>query len=388
MTDNITVEGRTLADAMKPALFVIERRNTIPILSYVRLCLSGSELQITGTDLDIEISTFVDVIDASGKFEICLPAKMLHDISALAGPAPIKFTIGTRVDTRGDKPLTLDIVKVDVADGDATYTIDSPLPASDFPEFKQVDYKPIETFTNGRLAELLEKVSPCISTEEVRYYLNGVAWQYSGGICRFTTTDGHRLASANYGKVDDDSAAMSVIIPRKTVQLLQNFGRGKDIAVSGASAEKEDYRFLAFTHGRVSIRSKTIDGTYPDWRRVVPTENKTVIEFDREQLRSALGRVTAISTERGRAVRVYADNDGQAILSVRNADYGEATAKTFAKWPVGTNTTEFGFNARYLRDMVGKGGGSFRLRFENAGSPFLIENDDEELIRVLMPMRV
>lgn len=388
MTSSITVEGRTLADALKPLLFVVERRNTIPILSYVRLSVVGSELHLTGTDLDIVISNVVDMIDASGKFDICLPSKILHDICALAGPSPVKFTIGTRVDSRGDKPFTLDIVSVDVADGDAVYTIDSPLPASDFPDFKQVEYKHIETFTNGRLSELLEKVSPCISTEETRYYLNGVAWQYRDGACRFTTTDGHRLASARYGKTDDENASMSVIIPRKTVQLLQSFGRGKDVVVAGGSSEKEDYRFLSFTYGCIRVLSKTIDGTFPDWRRVVPTDNKAIIEFDREQLRNALGKVTAIASERGRAVRIFADNDGSARLSVRNSDCGEATARTFAKWPAGTNTTEFGFNASYLKQAVGKGSGAFRMRFEDAGSPFLIEDNDEEMTRVLMPMRI
>lgn len=388
MTNFVTVEGRTLADAMKPLLFVIERRNTIPILSYARLSVVGSELHLAATDLDIVVSSAVDMMNANGKFEVCLPSKILHDICALAGPAPVKFTIGTRVDSRGDKPRMVDIVNVDVADGDASYTIDSPLPASDFPDFKQVDFKRIETFTNGRLSGLLEKVSPCISTEETRYYLNGVAWQYRDGTCRFTTTDGHRLASVNYGKPDDNEASMSVIIPRKTVQLLQSFGRGKDIVVSGGSLEKDDYRFLEFSYGRIAIRSKTIDGTFPDWRRVVPADNKNVIEFDREQLRGALGKVTALASERGRAVRIFADNDGKARLSIRNPDHGEASARTFAKWPAGTNTTEFGFNASYLKQIVGKGSGPFRMRFENAGSPFLIEDNDEETTRVLMPMRI
>lgn len=386
--NSVTIEGRTLAAALKLMLKVTERRNTIPILGYVSIAASGSELKIAGTDLDIEISTVIDIIDLTGEFSICLPAHTLFDIADRAGPAPVKMTIRREEgkSPRGESRFT-DHVDIDVADGDAKYSI-HPLPALDFPRMSLPGkLAPIENFTNGRLAALLEKVSPCVSSEETRYYLNGVCWQWQGGSSLFVATDGHRLATACYGSPDDPDATMSIIIPRKTVGVLMAMTKGKDVAVSRLAREGGS-DFLSFTFGRTVIVSKTIDGTFPDWRRVVPTANEYVLEFDRERALAALDRVAMMSSERGRAVRVRADNDGTAHLSVNSPDHGEASAKTFAPWPKKTNTTEFGFNASYFRQVIGKGPGSFRLRFADAGSPFLIEDNDTEMTRVLMPMRV
>lgn len=388
---SVTVEGRTLAAALKPMLLVIERRNTIPILSYAMLRVTAAELTISGTDLDIEISTAIDIIDQTEEFDICLPARTLFDIAAQAGPAPVKLSVMSQQSksAKGD-PYWSDTVEIDVADGDAKYSM-QPLPATDFPTMKAGAWAPIESFTNGRLAALLEKVSPCISTEETRYYLNGVCWQWAGGSSLFVATDGHRLATAKYGSHVDPDAAMSIIIPRKTVNVIQTLAKGKDVAIAGMNGGKLETAttHLSFTFGRTVIVSKTIDGTFPDWQRVVPKANQYVIEFDRERTRAALNRVAMMSSEQGRAVRIHADNDGNARLGVKSPDHGEASAKTFAPWPKATNTTEFGFNATYFRQVIGNGPGSFRLRFADAGSPFLIEDDaDEEMTRVLMPMRV
>jgi len=238
---SVTVEGRTLAAALKPMLLVIERRNTIPILSYVALKATSADLKIAGTDLDIEASTEIDVIDQSGEFDVCVPARTLFDIASQAGPATVKLSVSSQKQkTHDGKDYTAETVEIDVADGDARYTV-HPLPTSDFPWLKpDLKFEPIESFTNGRLAALLEKVSPCISTEETRYYLNGVCWQIQGGSSRFTSTDGHRLASACYGSPDDPDAALSVIIPRKTVAVIQALTKGKDVTVAAPAADKVD----------------------------------------------------------------------------------------------------------------------------------------------------
>ena len=390
--NSVTVEGSTLAAALKPMLMVIERRNTIPILSYVALRATSADLTVSGTDLDIEISTSIDIIDQAGEFHVCLDARTLYGIANQAGPAPVRMTRTSQEQKSGSgKKYTVETVDIDVADGDAKYSV-QPLPVTDYPEMKSGKFDPVETFTNGRLAALLDKVSPCVSSEETRYYLNGVCWQWRDGSALFVATDGHRLATATYGSPDDPDAKMSVIIPRKTVGVIQALTKGKDVAVAGMDGGKVDaargHTHLKFAFGRTVIVSKTIDGTFPDWKRVIPAANEHIIEFDRERTRAALNRVAMMTSDRGRAVRIQADNDGTAHLSVKSPDYGEASAKTFAAWPKATNTTEFGFNAHYFRQAIGNGPGSFRLRFADAGSPFLIEDSDEEMTRVLMPMRV
>lgn len=397
MTAFATVEGRTLAAAMKTInLVVMKGRNSIPILTMVRLTRArGEQLRLTGTDLDLEISTTVDLMDVGVEFDVCVNAATLGRIASQAGPAPVKITPSPSDPKHKDK-FNPDLVLIDVADGDASYSLQS-LPATDFPDFPETpEWKPLETFTNGRLATLLDKVSPCISTEEIRYYLNGVCWSADTFGRHFTTTDGHRLASCRYDQASGGEPS-SIIIPRRSVTVLSKIAKGKDAAVSGA----QDNMRLRFEIGSTTLLTKTIDGTFPDWRRVVPKDVPHTITFDADLLRQAVERVTMLSSERGRAVRIYQGPDGTAYIGVNNPDKGEATAKAFAEWPevptakvnpdrpgyvAGFNS--FGFNAVYLRQAIGRTPGKFTLRFADSGSPFIVDDGDEEMTRVLMPMRV
>jgi len=384
MTAFVIVEGRSLAAAMKKINLVVEKRTTIPILTTVRLLSSGVGLVLRGTDLDMEITTDVDLIDGDGDTDVCLPAHLLEKIARQAGPALVRIEAGEYR------------AKIDVADGDATYEVQG-YPSSDYPELSSGAWTPIESFTNGRLASILDRVSTCISTEETRYYLNGVNWSIDTfGRC-MTATDGHRLASARYD-TDGDDKPMSVIIPYGAVRVLRKLAKGKDVGVNRSTDERHH---LEFWIGSTHLVTKTIDGTFPDWRRVVPKETPHAIEFDADLLRTALERVTMMASENGRAVRIYRGEDGTAHLSIKNADSGEGHAKAFATWPDvpadpnnpdfrGTiaGFSSFGFNAAYLKAALGNNHGRFILRFADSGSPFIVDDGDEEMTRVLMPMRV
>ena len=362
MTDSITVEGRTLAAALKPILLAIERRNTIPILSCVKLAGLGNELVLTGTDLDIEISTTIDLIARDGDFILtCVPAKVLYDIAKSAGPAPMEITYHPKHkekdEQRGGTITVGPKISINVADGDAVYTDIQAYAASDYPAMQSDDYEFMENFTNGRLAMLLEKVIPCISTEETRYYLNGVNWSRKDGTSHMAATDGHRLTATRYGLTDAGEAAFDLIIPAKTARLVAKLTEGKDVGIRGRRYDKPkdnqprntdmDRRFLQFVFGRTAIRSKTIDGTFPDYRRVIPKREEAVhkIEFDRDHLRAALDRVSFMTTERGRAARIHLGVDGKTWLSIKTPDTGDATAKTFAAWPAEHTATQIGFNS-------------------------------------------
>jgi DNA polymerase-3 subunit beta len=414
---SVTVEGRTLAAALKLAVAVIEPRNSIPILSRVLLKRTANALMIEGTDLDMSIIVTLDIIDTQGDdFATCLPAKTLFDIARTAGAAPVRIEAFTEMASKivpgggygmyavKGEPEPTERVRVDVADGDAVYSFDNPLPEKDWPYIANNSpaWTPLERFTNGRLAELLDSVSMCISTEETRYYLNGVYWHSVQGEGYFVATDGHRLRRAANGPTEN---AHAVIIPRKTVILASKLATGTDMQVDGvfvkpslktAEQTPENWpKFLRFTAGNVTLISKTIDGTFPDYQRVIPSReaNTWRIEFDRQNLSASLEKAATWSTkDKGRAVKIYRGEDGKAWLSMTNPDLGSNAVKAFGSWPEPVNSVApaaaLGMNIRYLREFVRSLPGKFHMLFADSGSPILIDTDEAGIDTVLMPMRI
>jgi DNA polymerase III subunit beta len=370
MTDFVTIEGRALKQAMRLVTAVIERRNTIPILSHARLTLDADGLNITSTDLDIEATVTIDVIDGAGEWSACLPANVLAGIARVAGIAPV------RIEPNG----------VITIDGDvATYEVQT-LPASDFPELTGTRGKLIETFTNGMLAETLDKVSWCISTEETRYYLNGVCWQSGPNGLRFVATDGHRMAICRYSTAEDEASER--IIPRKTVGILSKHFAGKDVAIFATNKET----VIEIAAPGMTVRTKLIDGTFPNVDRVIPREDalKYDFVFRRDEIIPAIERATAITGwKSGRAIR-FSGKDGRVAIDQNSTDFGIAKVATSAQWPRARDleAPSFGFNSRYAREVIANCQGSIILRMTDSSSPFTITDADETMTRVLMPMRV
>lgn len=370
MSNFVTIEGRTLKHAMRLITDTIERRNTIPILGYVRLSLDKEGLKITGTDLDIEATADIDVIDGAGEWQTCLDASILAGIASVSGVSPVRIEPGK------------DAAIVTI-DGDAaTYELQT-LPASDFPDLSGTRGKLIETFTNGMLASTLDKVRWCISTEETRYYLNGVAWQTTANGCRFVATDGHRLALCRYSSAEDEPS--SRIIPRKTVGLIAKHFAGKDVAIF--DTDKEGVIYVAAPG--MTIKTKLIDGTFPDVDRVIPREEalKHDFVFKRDEIIAAVEKASVIGSRDtgGRAIRFFG-KDGRVAIERKNPDFGSATVMTSTAWA--GEATSFGFNSRYTREIMGACQGEITLRMSDGGSPFLIKDADETMTRVIMPMRV
>lgn len=368
MSNFVTVEARDLRKAMKLALDIVQARNTIPILSHVRLLMDSNGLRVIATDLDIEAMTHVDVIDLADTLDICIDARRLYEIASAAGVMPMKIEkIGFGAQ------ITLD-------NGAAIYTINT-LPSEDFPMFDWKRTAKIETFSNGSLAALLSKVRPCISTEETRYYLNGIAWQFAADGRRFVATDGHRLAACLYNKEGTDKP-ISRIIPRKTVGIITRHLANKDVEIFATERETA----IDIVLPGLVLRTKLIDGTFPDWSRVVPTNPSYKFRITRQEITTAIAQATAIGGERIKAVK-FTGSDGFLVIEHKCIDFGKSSIKTSATWPVGLD--HVGFNHHYFRSMTAGCSNEIEISLEDSGAPTIIRDlADDAMTRVLMPMRV
>lgn len=373
------VEGKALSAALKPICFVVERRDTYPILAMVKLKLQGTTLTVTGTDLDMMVTVDLDVNDCSGEWETCVSASVIMDIARVAGPMMVRIEPRDRLVTSGnDKPYTVPEVVVTLDDGEAIYTL-MPLSPDSFPGMPGERGEKIESFTNGQLPASLARVSSAMSSEETRYYLNGVCWSVGRW---FAATDGHRLFKLNYSP---DGGTVQHIIPRKTVLLLTRYFGGADFSVFTIK-ERSGLDFVA---GNVTVRSKVIEGTFPDIDRVIPKSDaiKHSLQFQPAAISAAIRRVTVMCSKHGgRAVRFF-NSGGHVALEMKNADAGDVSAVLHdSVWPEGL--IEFGLNYQYLGDMVRSCEDVVRIGCGDAGYPILFGDSDTSMVRVQMPMRV
>lgn len=414
---SVRVTGRDLAAALKSVLTVIEQCNTIPVLGCVRLKEEGARLTVEGTDLDMVLKTDCDVLDSSEDgFDAVVPAKMLAAAVKYAGAAPVDLVIEMETRKRDKTKMKLDaddqpqgIVKVGeeevvkyrlaviIADGDARFDIELSSSPADWPDvigpFDGGDGQIYDTFSNGHFKKMLDTVAVAISTEETRYYLNGVFWEPGS----FVATDAHRLVRHTY-KHTSEAGNVKAIIPRKTVNVLRGLAKGDVITKfyrkppENPASKEELPPYLIFMFGNYRLTTKTIDGTYPDYKRVIPDASRAdkVLTFDGERLRDAVNRVLQVhiaNGSRGRAISFKQDDEGKVILSSSAMGEFTATAKTFAEWPEEFDLTGLGYNGHYLLQFVQPG--KMRLATDRPGSPALISFEGEEdITRVVMPMRV
>lgn len=332
---------------------VVESRNTIAILSHVLLTATTDTLTIRGTDLDIEATASVPCQATPGS--ICVDAKLFASIVAKAS---------------GDISLSLEAEKLIVKSGRSRFSL-ATLPAIDFPDMSAGKYD--ATFDID-LASLFAPVAFAISSEETRYYLNGVFFRGYEGKTVAVATDGHRLGR----HIGPETAPFEgVIVPRKTVSLLPKGVVAVSVSQNKIRIESPDF----------VMTSKLIDGTFPDYQRVIPTQNDKIVVFGSEDMRLAAGRVAVIASERGKAVRL-AFAEGQAVLTVNNPDHGNATEEVFVGYD--GDPIEIGFNAAYLTELVGIfPSGDIKLALGDGGSPAVFTSEKAgNLLAVLMPMRV
>ncbi len=370
----VTLERSALLKSLGHVHRVVERRNTIPILSNVLLQASGSGLQLKATDLDLEITETAPA-DIGTAGATTLPAHTLYDIVR-------KLPDGAQVslETSGETGQLL------LRSGRSRFNLQS-LPESDFPDLAAEDLSHKFKLPAGELKKLIDKTQFAISNEETRYYLNGIFLHVADvdghAMLRAVATDGHRLARLETAAPAGANGMPGVIVPRKAVSEVQKLIEDPttDVAIELSTTK------IRFVIGDVTLTSKLIDGTFPDYARVIPANNDKFLTVERGDFQAAVDRVSTISSERGRAVKLSVA-DGKLTLSVTNPDSGSATEELEVDYNAAP--LEIGFNARYLLDIAQQLDSDTALfKLNDPGSPTIVQDrDGASALYVLMPMRV
>jgi DNA polymerase-3 subunit beta len=370
----VSIERSALLKAMSQAQSVVERRNTIPILANVLIEAEGNSASFRATDLDIEVLDKVNAnVERAGATTV--GAHTLHEIVR-------KFpdcAEGARSDdgTSG---------RLQISAGRSNFTL-ATLPREDFPIMASAEYEINFNAKANILRRLFDKSKFAISTEETRYYLNGVYMHVAEGekgqMLRCVATDGHRLARVDASLPENATLMPGVIIPRKTVGELGKLLNDDDVDIAVSVSETK----VRFATATIQLTSKVIDGTFPDYSRVIPTGNTKRLEVDANEFAKAVDRVSTVSSERSRAVKLALDED-RLILSVNAPDSGAADEEVAVSY--GEEPLEIGFNAKYLLEIAGQiDRENAVFMFNSSGDPALItEGEDSSAVYVVMPMRV
>jgi len=371
---NITVERAAMLAALQRARHAVERRNTIPILTNVLLRAEGGSLTLIATDLDIEIEDKLPA-ECADEGEITLPAHTLRDIVAkLPEGVQIKLEFSTE---KGAATLRA---------GRSRFSLQA-LPSSEFSNLGRPEDGAAFEVPGHALADSLERVKFAISTEETRYYLNGIYLHrdpQGSGKLRLVATDGHRLSLAALA-IEGLPDFPGVIVPRKAAEELSRMAQAADKAplalrISGAK--------LAATLGKAHFTTKLIDGTFPDYGRVIPLGNAHVATLQAEELASAVERVGTVSNERGRAVK-FTFQPGKLVLEVTNPEAGNASDELDIAYA--GEEMSIGFNGRYVGDLLTATAktGPIEIALNDPGSPTIFRRPEAtDALCVLMPMRV
>ncbi len=367
-----TIERSTLLKALSHVQSVVERRNTIPILSNVLIeaDLDGG-LRLMATDLDLQIVERVAAqVETAGSTTVS--AHTLFDIVR-------KLAEGSQVSLAASEGKML------VTAGRARFNL-ATLPRDDFPVIAEGELPTRFDLPSDVLKQIIDKTRFAISTEETRYYLNGIFLHVSDDaqpVLKAAATDGHRLARVTVPRPDGAAGMPDIIIPRKCVGELRKLLDEVDgtVAIS-LSANK-----VRFDLGTAVLTSKLIDGTFPDYSRVIPTANDKLLRMEPKSLMQGVDRVATIASEKTRAVKLTLEHD-KITLSVTSPENGTAAEEVPGQYS--SDSFDIGFNARYLLDILGQiEGDVVEVHLADAGSPTLIrETDQASALYVLMPMRV
>ncbi|TXC72412.1 DNA polymerase III subunit beta [Sphingomonas ginsenosidivorax] len=369
-----TIERATLLKGLSHVQSVVERRNTIPILSNVLLeATAEGTLKLMATDLDLQINESVAAaVDQPGATTVS--AHTLFDIAR-------KLPEGSQVQLAAAEG------RMTIVAGRARFSLGT-LPRDDFPVIAEGELPTQFELPAETLKQIIDKTRFAISTEETRYYLNGIFLHVADGdgttpVLKAAATDGHRLARVTLPRPEGAESMPDVIVPRKCIGELRKLLDEVDGSV-GVSLSPTKIRFDL---GSAILTSKLIDGTFPDYSRVIPTGNDKILKIDPKSFMQGVDRVSTIATEKTRAVKMALDRD-KITLSVTSPENGTAAEEVpgdYVALPF-----EIGFNSRYLMDILAQiDGDMVEVHLADAAAPTLIrENDKAPALYVLMPMRV
>ncbi|RBP01065.1 DNA polymerase III beta subunit [Roseiarcus fermentans] len=376
----LTSPVKPLLAALAPVARVAPARSTIPVLAHVLVQVAGGRATIVADDLDREAEVSL-AVDGGADGAACLPASTLLDVlKKLPGDA---------------------LVSIEVSDGKATLRsgrsrfVLQTLPADDFPRLGARDFAHKFTLEPAILAGMIAETAFAISSEETRYYLNGVYWHFTGEDLRFVATDGHRLARTATPMPKGSEAAPSVIVPTAAIkEFARRASEAKDGEVATIALSPERIRL---TIGACSLTTKLIDGTFPDYARIIPAEATTTATVDREKFRDAIDLALPVAETKAHATKFVFD-DGSSLgtsaveISVNNPDAGSALTSIEAD--VRGHEVTIGFNAKYVLEALAAFSAELvSLAMNDPGSPAVLTAEgasetSRRLLVVIMPLRV
>jgi DNA polymerase-3 subunit beta len=366
----LTIERASLLKSLAHVQSVVERRNTIPILSNVLLEAGSENLRLSATDMDLSVVEGVSAnVEQTGA--TTAPAHTLYDI---VRKAEVSFEVA------GDN------ARMTLAAGRSNFALTT-LPKEDFPAVGDGVLPQSFAMAASELKNLIDRTRFAISTEETRYYLNGIYLHAAStgdlAVLRAVATDGHRLARFEMPLPEGAADMPAVIVPRKTVgelrKLIDEIGGSVEISLSETQ--------IRFAFADTVLTSKLIDGTFPDYERVIPSGNDKVMDVDRKSFFDAVDRVSTISTEKSRAVKLALGN-GALTVSATSPESGSAEEALEVGY--GGEALEIGFNSRYLLDIAQQiEGDDAQFVLADSSSPTIVrDRADASALYVLMPMRV
>lgn len=371
---SMRVSREDLVDSMARVTSILERRSTIPILSNALIVADGDKIHFTATDLDIEVTDSFASGDIEASGRITVPAQMLYDISR-------KLKSGADILMFADHNAS----RVDVKSGRSSFSLPI-LPPEDFPSMASVRDGVSFDISASDLKEMIDRTKIAMSTELTRYYLNGVYMHIGEGSNLIAvSTDGHRLALSKMPAPAGAEGMPGVIIPRKTIlelrRLIDSMPKDSDISVMVSDAK------ISFKIENMLMTSKLIDGTFPDYNRVIPKQNPFKMVADGTLLRKAVDRVATISSEKARSIKFIISGDNLR-LDCNSHDMGAAHEDMRVDYE-GDDIT-IGFNSRYVADTMSQmESDSFEMYIADPASPALVlDPASEGSLFVMMPLRV
>lgn len=366
---HFTIQREALLKPLQLVAGVVERRQTLPVLSNVLMVIEGQQLSLTGTDLEVELVGRVQLEEPAEPGEITVPARKLMDIcKSLPNDALIDFKV--------------DEQKVIVKAGRSRFTL-STLPANDFPTVEESPGSFSFNLMQSKLRRLIERTSFAMAQQDVRYYLNGMLIEVQTGLLRAVATDGHRLAMCSMSADIEQANRHQVIVPRKGILEMARLLTEQDGQVNIVLGQHH----IRATTGEFTFTSKLVDGKFPDYERVLPKGGDKTVVGDRQALREAFSRTAILSNEKYRGIRLQLVA-GQLKIQANNPEQEEAEEEISVDYQ--GDALEIGFNVSYLLDVLGvMTTEQVRLILSDSNSSALVqESDNDDSAYVVMPMRL
>ena len=371
-----SIDRSALLTALQHVHSVVERRNTIPILSNVLIEAKEDGVYLTATDMDIAVIEKIN-LEKSEVMQlgtITTSAQMLYDIVR-------KLPENIKVELLSEKNDRLGIKA-----SSSSFALNC-LPAEDFPSISQEEFKYTFSLETNDLIRLIDKTSFAMSLEETRYYLNGIYLHAvndsDGEKLRTVSTDGHRLSRVDMNIPEGANEIPGVIVPRKTIMEIRKLLEDHSDIINLSLSDNK----IKLSFSNVILTSKLLDGTFPDYSRVIPEQNDKTVTISNQLLSEAVDRVSTVSTDKTRAIKINISK-GNLVISATNPDKGSASESLDVIYE--GEEVEIGFNSKYVLDVARQiKGNEIIIKLSDSVSPTLVyDKDDKGVLFVLMPMRV